>query len=356
MPKLTEQLKARAFDLGFELVGVTMAQPAAGLDRFLNWLEQGYAGEMKYLEAGAAARSNLDDILPGTRSIVMLGISYHQPALRSSPTPVNHGRVASYALGGDYHPLLWAKLNHLCDWLAVEQPGALSRGVVDSAPLLERDYARLAGLGWFGKNTMLIHKKMGSFLLLGALLTTVELDPDQPHVASHCGTCTACLDACPTQAFPQPGVLDATRCISYHTIELRGSIPAEHREGLGEWLFGCDICQDVCPWNRKAPAGREMQLLQADWHAEGMNSIDLIALLQMDEASFRQHFRATALWRTKRQGLLRNACLVLGNRGDERARPVLQQVLHESPDMVVREAAVWAIERLNRRGVTSAST
>ena len=224
----------------------------------------------------------------------------------------------------------------------------MSRGVVDTAPLLERDYARLAGLGWFGKNTMLIHKQLGSFFLLGALLTTVELDPDPPHLASHCGTCTACLDACPTAAFPQPGVLDATRCISYHTIELRGPIPEEHRDGLGNWLFGCDICQDVCPWNRKAPVGREPALQQATWHAEGSNTIDLIHLLEMDEVTFRSHFRQTALWRSKRQGLLRNACLVLGNRGNPDTIPVLQRVRDETDDQVVREAAEWAIKKLTK--------
>lgn len=347
MASLTDRLKERALSLSFDLVGVSLAQPPTGLARFESWLANGYAGEMAYLETGAKARGNLDDILPGTRSLVMAAISYHQPALRQQPTPPNHGRIASYALGQDYHPLLWDRLNTLRDWLSAEVPGSNSRGVVDTAPLLERDYARLAGLGWFGKNTMLIHKKFGSYFLLGALLTTVELDPDPPHLSSHCGTCTACVDACPTTAFPEPGVLDATKCISYHTIELRGPIPTEHRQGLGDWLFGCDICQDVCPWNRKAPAGREPALLSASWHPDGTNTIDLIKLLEMDEAIFREHFRHSALWRTKRQGLLRNACIVLGNRGDGAAVPVLERVMNETTDDVIRAAAEWAIARLN---------
>jgi epoxyqueuosine reductase len=351
---LTDRLKEQARRLGFDLVGVTLAQPPTGLSRFESWLANGYAGEMGYLETGAAARSNLNDILSGTRSILMVAISYHQPSLRLQPTPPNHGRVASYALGRDYHPLLWDKLNILREWLTAEVPGSASRGVVDTAPLLERDYARLAGLGWFGKNTMLIHKQHGSFFLLGALLTTVELDPDPPHVASHCGTCTACLDACPTAAFPEPGVLDATRCISYHTIELRGSIPVEHREGLDDWLFGCDICQDVCPWNRKAPSGREPALLSSSWHPDGANTIDLVTLLEMDEATFRSHFRHSALWRTKRLGLFRNACIVLGNRGDVAAIPALQRMTEESVDDVVRESAAWALTKLTKSASTSA--
>jgi epoxyqueuosine reductase len=229
--------------------------------------------------------------------------------------------------------------------LTEQTPGSQSRGVVDTAPLLERDFARLAGLGWFGKNTMLIHKKVGSFFLLASLLTTVELEIDQPHVSSHCGTCTACLDACPTQAFPEPGVLDASKCISYFTIELKGSIPAEHRSGIGDWAFGCDICQDVCPWNRKAPVGQTPELLSSSWQSGATKTLDLIALLQMPVEEFRQHFRSTALWRTKRQGLLRNACIVLGNQRDQRAIPALEKTRQDG-DEVVREAAEWALVKL----------
>lgn len=348
MPSLAERLKAEAHSMGFELAGITAAQPPSGLDRFLNWLEQGYAGEMEYLERGAAARTSPDSILSGVRSIVMLGMSYHQPQLRRETTPALHGRVAAYAQGVDYHELLWSKLNALGTWLNEQVPGTVSRGVTDSAPLLERDYARLAGLGWFGKNTMLIHKKMGSFFLLSALLTTAEIEVDQPHVGSHCGSCRACLDACPTDAFPEPGVLDASKCISYFTIELRGNIPEKHRAGMGEWLFGCDVCQDVCPWNRKAPAGGEQKLLNASWNDPGTGTMDLIRLLEMSDAEFREHFRHTALWRTKRQGLLRNACIVLGNHGDVRAVETIKRVVAEG-DEVVSEAARWALRRIAER-------
>jgi epoxyqueuosine reductase len=343
---LTVNLRQKALEQGFELVGFTAARPPVGLDRFLDWLEQGYAGQMQYLEKGAAARFSPEAVLPGVRSIVMLGMSYHQPAVRQQSTPELHGRVATYALGCDYHELLWSKLNLLTAWLTEQAPGSQSRGVVDTAPLLERDFARLGGLGWFGKNTMLINKKMGSFFLLAALLTTVELEIDQPHVSSHCGTCTACLDACPTQAFPEPGVLDASKCISYFTIELKGSIPVEHRPGIGDWAFGCDICQDVCPWNRKAPSGQTPELLSASWQSGSTKTLDLITLLQMPIEEFRQHFRGTALWRTKRQGLLRNACIVLGNQRDQRAIPALEQLKGEG-DEVIREAAEWALIKLS---------
>lgn len=341
MSTLTSRLKAHALTLGFDLVGITPSQPPAGLDRFLHWLEQGYAGEMHYLKQHAAARATPASILPGARSVVMLGISYHQPDVRNSKTPNLHGRVASYALGDDYHAVIWGKLNQLVDWLNREAPGTASRGVTDTAPILERDFARLAGLGWFGKNTMLIHKKMGSFLFLAALLTTADLETDQPHVSSHCGTCTACLDACPTQAFPEPGVLDATRCISYLTIELRGHIPLEQRDEVGDWLFGCDICQDVCPWNRKAPPGHEPAL-----QASVRNSIeDLLALVSLTPAEFRDRFKSTALWRAKRQGLIRNACLVLGNQQDHRGLPALERLATDQ-DEVIREAARWALDKI----------
>lgn len=352
MASLTLRLKEQAQTLGFQLVGVAPAVQAPGWQRFQDWLHKGYAAEMKYLQQGATARGSLDSILPGCRSIMMMGISYHQPQLRNEKTPINHGRVATYALGDDYHPLLWAKLNQLSAWLSKELPGSVSRGVVDTAPLLERDYARLAGLGWFGKNTMLINKHIGSCLLLSALLTTIDLELDQPHLSSHCGTCSACLDACPTQAFPEPGVLDASKCISYFTIEKRGSIPVEYRDKLGEWVFGCDICQDVCPWNRKAPKGQEAGLLSSSWHHSDEGTVDLVKLLMLEELELRCNFRGTALWRAKRQGLLRNACLILGNRGDCSAIPALQKAMKDE-DEVIRESAKWALHVIQQKTACS---
>jgi epoxyqueuosine reductase len=252
------------------------------------------------------------------------------------------GRIARYARGADYHDVLRGKLHQLLDWVKNEAPGCRGRGVVDTAPLLERDFARRAGLGWFGKNTMLIDKRLGSYLFLAALLLDIELRPDSPQVAAHCGTCTACLDACPTGAFVAPYQLDSRRCISYLTIELRGPVPAELREGLGDWLFGCDICQEVCPWNRKALPTSEPAL------EPRYEAFDPAELLGLSAEEFRQRFRDTALWRTRRRGLLRNAALVLGNLGNAAALPALEGALLDE-EALVREAAAWAIEQIRGR-------
>lgn len=343
MPSLSDDLKTQAHQLGFELVGITPASPPPTHASFLEWLSQGYAGEMEYLEKHKQARSHPESILPGAKSIIMLGISYHQPELRNAPVPPLHGKIASYALGSDYHQILWDKVNSLADWLKSRQPAAATRGIVDTAPLLERDYARMAGLGWFGKNTMLINKHQGSFFFIASLLTDLTLDYDQPHLPSHCGTCTACLDACPTQAFPEPGKLDATRCISYLTIELKGPVLEEHKKDTGHWLFGCDICQDVCPWNRKAPAGKEPALLADKYLQSG--TLNLLELFTYTPEQWRLQFRHTALWRAKRNGLLRNACLVLGNEMNMAAYPHLKQAMQDE-DEGVRDAATWACRRM----------
>ena len=212
---------------------------------------------------------------------------------------------------------------------------------VDTAPLLERDFAKLAGLGWFGKNTMLLNKRLGSFFFLAALLTDIELSPDEPHHTSHCGTCTRCLDACPTDAFVEPYVLDARKCISYLTIELRDQpIPTELRSQMGEWIFGCDVCQDVCPWNRKAPASNEPAFVAR----EQLHPVDLEWLLSLDEAGFEAAFAGTPMHRTGRAALLRNAAIALGNSRDMKALPVLERAQHD-PEPLVREAAEWAIPR-----------
>jgi epoxyqueuosine reductase len=357
MTSLESRVKEQAHVLGFELVGIAPATPADGFDRLREWLEQGYAGEMSYMHRQANARRHPDSILPEVRSVVMVGMNYKPDIVgwveSSKPThdtqggfrrlhpPYSTAQVARYARGEDYHHVLWKKLNRLLDWIQGEVPGCTGRGVVDTAPLLERDFARRAGLGWFGKNTMLLDKRLGSYFFLGGLLLDVPLQTDRPHESSHCGTCTACLDACPTQAFTEPGVLDSRRCISYLTIELRGPIPENLREPMGDWLFGCDICQEVCPWNRKSPPGLE-PALQA---RPDLTNIDLLELLILSEEQFRHRFRGTALMRTKRQGLLRNAAIVLGNQGSLSALPTLRKALADS-DPVIREAAQWAIEKI----------
>jgi epoxyqueuosine reductase len=268
----------------------------------------------------------------------MLGMEY-----AAKPVTGTGGRVAAYARGPDYHRYVWDRLNELSAWLDAEVPGTYSHGVTDTAPLLERDFARRAGLGWVGKNTMLINTERGSFFFLAALLTTLELRPDTLHTTSHCGTCTACLEACPTQAFPEPGVLDARRCVSYLTIELRGPIPEELRPGVGDRLFGCDVCQDVCPWNRHAANGAA-----AFPNDPRMATLDPVELLSLSEGEFRRRFRGTSLFRTRRSGLLRNAAIVLGNIGTEENLRALQKAADDA-DPVIAEAARWAIGQIRRR-------
>jgi epoxyqueuosine reductase len=248
--------------------------------------------------------------------------------------PHSTARIARYACGPDYHDVLRSKLNQLLEWVYSERLGCRGRGVVDTAPLLERDFARRAGLGWIGKNTMLINKHRGSYFFLGALLLDLELSPDAPHSGFHCGTCTACLDACPTDAFAAPGLLDARKCISYLTIELRDSMPEHLRPGVGNWLFGCDVCQEVCPWNRKDSSQPE--------------AVDPIEILGLSESDFRRKYGGTALERTRRRGLVRNAAIVLGNIGDESALPALRNVVNDD-DAIVRDAAQWAIRQIEER-------
>jgi epoxyqueuosine reductase len=330
-------LKQQAHAAGFELVGIAPAAPADGFARFESWLEAGHAGEMAYLERHVQARQHPASIQADVRSVVMVGMNYKPAASERRAAG-----VSCYALGRDYHDVLRERLRLLLEWVQREIPDCRGRIVVDTAPLLERDFARRAGLGWFGKNTMLLHKRLGSYFFLGGLLLNVELRADAAHETSHCGTCRACLDACPTQAFVGPGQLDARRCISYLTIELRGSIPEELRAPMGEWLFGCDVCQEVCPWNRKAPEGTVAEL-RAD-----LRDLDPSEVLQMSPETFRERFRGTALTRPRRAGLLRNAAIALGNRGDPKALPVLRRALGD-PEPLVREAAEWAIAQITAK-------
>lgn len=336
---LSTAIKTEAQRLGFDLVGIAPAVTPTGIHEFFDWLERGYAGEMTYLELREEAYEHPRHVLDGAKSVVMLGINYNTQESRTEQisgrreetswrrvksadgddaAPTVPARVARYAQGSaDYHDVLRAKLKQLAGFVRREEPGCNVRGIVDTAPLLERDFARAAGLGWFGKNTMLINKRLGSWFFLAALLVDVELEYDAPHSVSHCGTCTRCLDACPTGAFVEPYVLDARRCISYLTIEHRGSIAEELRPGMGEWIFGCDICQDVCPWNRKAPVTTE-PAFQANGE---LIALDAMALLSLTEAEFQSRFGHTALSRPGRAGLIRNAAIVVANSGDAAKNP-----------------------------------
>ncbi|MBL9082988.1 MAG: tRNA epoxyqueuosine(34) reductase QueG [Planctomycetales bacterium] len=337
--ELTKQLKAEALRLGFALSGVTPAVAPPGLGRFHEWLESGFAGTMRYLEDRRTAYGHPRHVLEGVRSVVMLAMPYRT----TEPQPVREGfgRVSRYAWGSDYHDLIHDRLHALADWLRATAPGAKVRGVVDTAPLLEREFAQLAGLGWIGKNTLLLNRKLGSWFFLAGLLTDLELDYDAEHETDHCGTCTACLDACPTEAFVAPYVLDARKCISYTTIELRDEIPLELRAGHGNWVFGCDVCQDVCPWNRKAPTVEEPAFMARP----DENPLNLIGLFNLDDAAFRRRFRDTPLWRARRRGILRNAAIVLGN---QRAKSAVAALLRgaEDAEPLVREACEWALAQI----------
>ena len=335
-----DQVKTFAHAVGFDLVGIAPAVSPVGFSDLQQWLENGFAGEMHYIERREEAYQHPKYVLPEVKSVIMLGLNYHveAPAAVSS----SEGRVARYAWGTlDYHDLLRRKLKELGNAIHEIFPECHTRGVVDTAPLLERDFARLAGLGWFGKNTMLINKQKGSWMFLAAMLIDVALQPDQSHETSHCGTCTRCLEICPTDAFVKPYVLDASKCISYLTIEHRGHIAHELRSDMGEWLFGCDLCQEVCPWNRKSPVSQE----PAFQPLADLNPINAAELLQLTEESFRKRFRLSPLSRPKRSGLLRNAAIVLGNSGDQQFVPILITTLNDA-EPIIRAAVVWALGKL----------
>jgi epoxyqueuosine reductase len=345
--EFTGALKTEALRLGFDRVGVAPAVAPPGYSRYLDWLAAGHAAGMTYLETNGPLRAHPDRLLDGVRSVVMVSLVYGRPD-PTVPAPTQ-GKVARYARGGDYHERLWRPLEALLEWLRQFRPDVQGRAIADSAPLLDREFARIAGLGWFGKNTMLIDCRLGSFTVLGALLVDVELDPDPPQDRGHCGTCTRCLDACPTDAFAAPYVLDARRCISYWTIEHRGPIDDTMADRLDGWVFGCDVCQDVCPWNRKAPAGRAPELQPRP----ELSHVDLLAWLARDPADFGASIKGTALARARRSGLLRNAALILGTRHVVEAVPALAGRL-DDPDPVVRGAAAWALRRIDTPEARSA--
>ncbi len=339
--ELTRAVKSDALAVGFDLAGIAPAISPPGFPRFQEWLRAGFAGEMQYLPRREAAYEHPRHVSQKVVSIILLAINYRTED--PQPTGANEGRVARYAWGtADYHDLLREKLHLLSERLHARSPGCTTRGVVDTAPLLERDFARLAGLGWFGKNTMLINKRAGSWLLLAGLLTDLDLEPDSPHATSHCGTCTRCLDICPTDAFVAPYVLDARRCISYLTIELKEAIPVNLRAGIGEWMFGCDLCQDVCPWNGKAPKST----CSAFQPLSELNPADPIGILRMDREEFQQRFKGTPLERPGFDGIRRNAIVVIGNRGDTTTIPALIKALGD-PSPMIRRTAAWALGKFD---------
>ncbi|MGQ0603360.1 MAG: tRNA epoxyqueuosine(34) reductase QueG [Anaerolineales bacterium] len=336
------ELKANAWRFGFNLVGVSPARPAPHLEAYFRWIEAGLHGEMGYMARAdrVARRRDLKVILSEAKSLVIVGLDFH--TLRLPDSILNdpaRGRIAAYAWGRDYHDVMAPRLEELAASL-----GGMARVYVDTGALLERDHAQRAGLGFIGKNTMLIHPRRGSDFFLGEILTTGEFDDyDQPARETMCGSCARCLAACPTDAFPQPYILDARRCISYLTIELKGFIPHDLRPRMGNWVFGCDVCQTVCPWNRFAVQTQVTEFfpLSVDRAAPPLSE-----LLALDEHSFADRFGDTPIERIGRERLRRNACIAAGNSRDEALIPPLTLLLREATSPLVRAHAGWALARL----------
>jgi epoxyqueuosine reductase len=338
-PSLNELIKAQAYGLGFDLAGITRLGPVESAPLFEQWVARGYAGEMDYLPRGAEKRRDSRLPFAGALSAVVVGLNY------GGTTP--SGPVARYARGDDYHDIMWRKLDSLHESIEKSVGFSVSgKSYVDTGPILERDLARRAGLGWFGKNTNLLNPKIGSFFFIGALLLGLDLEPDAPFEADRCGTCTRCLDACPTDAFVSERVLDATRCISYLTIESRGAIPLELREEIGSLLYGCDICQDVCPWNQRFAKQASVPLFDV---RPALSSNDAVAIsrdiLGMDDLTFRAAFKSSPMKRARLRGLKRNAAVVLGNVGTVDDVAALRVAAQDSDPLLAGHAA-WAVSRI----------
>jgi epoxyqueuosine reductase len=355
---LAERVKGAALELGFDLVGITGAEPSAFAAEYRDWIERGFAGEMTYLARNLERRLDPRELLPDARSIIVVGMNYYADHAEGPGTPApdpERAVFARYARGDDYHDVMSARLHTLLDQLkAWAGGGADGRVYVDAGPLLEREVARRAGLGWFGKNTLLINTRRGSYFFLGEIVTNVSLPPDEPAVGG-CGTCTRCIDACPTGAIVAPFQLDARRCLSYLTIELKGPIPEEFRPALadsGNRIFGCDICQEVCPINRTHSTSRHPTLFPTEEPAYQPRDVTVSStvtdLLYLTEEEFRENFKGSPVKRTKRRGLLRNAAAALSMRDDNEAVVALLHALND-PEPMVREQAAQSLEVIRAR-------
>lgn len=340
-PSLTEQIKGLARDIGFDFVGIAPAGPPAHWAFYRQWVEKGYAGEMAYLGRNVERRADVRTVAPGAESVLCVGMNYYPGEVSVPDDGRPRGRVSRYALGEDYHDLMKARLFRLLEEIRRLAPSADGRVYVDTGPVLERDFASRAGIGWFGKHTNLIRKGEGSWFFLGEIILTIALDCDVP-AGDGCGTCTRCIDACPTGAIRAPYTLDSRRCISYLSIELKGAIPRELRPQMGAWVYGCDVCQEVCPWNRKhAQPARDPGF----GTRQDAATPDLVDLLGMDQAAFSQRYRGSPVKRAKRRGLLRNAAVALGNVGGERDVAALAGALDDS-EALVRGHAAWALGQI----------
>ncbi len=388
MDRLPAALRQKAAELGFTMIGVTPAQPARRLEAYMRWVEAEMYGRMTYMARSdrIIRRQDLHVILPGVKTIICVGLDYYTHRLPDAiAQDPSRGRISNYAWNRDYHDIMLPRLQALADWLAAGAGTAVAHRVyTDTGAILERDHAASAGLGFTGKNTLLIHPRRGSYFFLGEILTTLEigdwgleigdlsspphlvtLSPKQLKVAHPvtCGTCRRCLDACPTHAFPEPYVLDARRCISYLTIELKGWIPRELRPLMGNWIYGCDICQEVCPFNRFAQPTQEEGFYPGDWRLEVGDSAPqspisnlqspfwditnppLADILALDDEAFGKRFAHSPIKRIKRARLVRNACVAAGNWGSETAVPHLIPLLSD-PEPIVRGHAAWALRQI----------
>ncbi len=321
------------------MVGIAPAvlpDEAGGPKAYQDWVEQGMHGTMGYMARDPSVRDSITRWWAPAKSVILLAFSYSGKP--ESPSG-RDGRLARYALSEDYHPILKAKVKELLAWLQHVRPGTKGKAFVDTSPVLERLYARYAGLGWVGKNSMVLSPKLGSFFFLTGLAVDAELEPDEP-MPEHCGECNRCMTACPTDAFPAPRVLDASKCIAYFTIEHRGSVPEEFRQQVGDWVFGCDVCQEVCPFNRFALANPLFPRRLPE-------TLPLEELAALDDAAFETKFGPTPLERTRRQGIVRNALLAMGNSGDPAHLSTLERFVTDA-DPVLAEQARWSLERLER--------
>ena len=345
--ELRERLVCLAHDIGFDSCRIAPCTEPAHAAEFRAWLRDGEHGEMNYMQRGKEKRCDPQKVLPGARSIVVLALNYFQGnAAHRDAATAKTGRIARYAWGEDYHEVIAAKLDKIDQFL--RGFGGQQKYYVDTGPILERDHAAQAGIGWHGKNTMLIDERLGTWFFLAELLTTLELPADAP-VAERCGTCERCINVCPTNAITAPHQLDARRCISYLTIELKGSIPVELRPLIGDRIFGCDDCLDVCPWNRFAQVSHETAFAAR----RSTNGMSLREYLELSDAEFRALFKDSPIKRIKRRGFLRNVCVALGNSGDLSDLPALERAAVD-PEPLIAEHAVWAVEQIRARyGINS---
>jgi len=346
---LKQAIQQEARRLGFVLAGVTTPEPPPHLSTFEAWLERGRHASMGYIEREGARARRADPrlILPDCKSILVLAVPYSNPKTASAPDEAGpHGRVAAYAWGDDYHVILPERLQTIVAFIEAQVGHAVaSRWYTDTGPVLERDLAQRAGLGWIGKNTCLINPRHGSYFLLAEIFLDLELEPDPPFITDQCGTCTRCIEACPTQCILPDRTIDAGRCISYLTIELKDDIPPDLRPMLGNWVFGCDVCQAVCPWNRFAePEG------DAAFKARpGVARPGLIQELDLTRERFNRKFEGSPVRRAKRGGYLRNVAVALGNENNREAVAGLERSL-DDPEPLVRDHAAWAIEQIAKAG------